>query len=651
MKYKSSFLTNISFPLLILIFLPISLSAVAVPATSGNLKIVLDRSSYTLPNGMSYQQVLNMNQAITQTSGFTFLSATTMGLTGNTQIGQMAVDELGNRYVTGGFTGSIQYGNIVVESSGGYDVFIAKLNPKGEVLWYQIANGSSKVAHDFSLEGGLTLALDNEDNLYVGGSFVKELSFTSSDGQVLKTLHDGRDDELINLELFVAKYDVNGTFLWALGGESGSTASEANLNEGINSVNTIMIDSEGYPYLAGGFSGSNLLGVEATTNGNSDFFIASVSKEGDEIYWADVFGTPNRDYATSISIDTLGYLNILGILGEGVMNLPNSDISWNNDSGNEDSFIISYDVNGEWYFASFMGAGERVAGNSISSTKDGSIYVGGFFSGSATFEGSDETFNALGSEDAMLVKYDLEGDMIWMRHFGFDYASVDVIKLDENEDVLILGRYLKSIIFEAESDSPVALSTDSPNSMFMAKYDKMGNFIWAKNIDGTGRESVDIIYDEQTRNFGTNPLDIIVSSYNEGEIILAGDFDGSLTLDDINLNSNGNRVAFMAVISTSETVSNEQKLIEAPNQFELLQNYPNPFNPKTNIAFILSKASQVSIEIYTLMGQRVATIGNSMFGAGKHTIAWDASTLASGTYMYSLKTDNYSETKKMTLIK
>jgi hypothetical protein len=85
--------------------------------------------------------------------------------------------------------------------------------------------------------------------------------------------------------------------------------------------------------------------------------------------------------------------------------------------------------------------------------------------------------------------------------------------------------------------------------------------------------------------------------------------------------------------------------------FELSQNYPNPFNPTTNISFSLPQASDVSLTVYNVIGQRVAVLANEVLQSGAHTYKFDASKLASGMYLYRLKTENFSTTKKMMLIK
>ncbi|MCH8495996.1 MAG: T9SS type A sorting domain-containing protein [Balneolales bacterium] len=615
------------------------------------MNVDYDRSQYVLPNGMQFQEVYNMQSEYASQPDLQFFQASTFGGSGTTQIGKMAIDADGNRYVTGGFTGTISYGGVTVESTGGYDFFIAKLDAYGDVLWYRVAHGSSDIDEAFSLDGGVALALDDQGNVYAGGSFVKELNFLGSDGDVVHTLTDGRDDMLINLEMFVVKYTQDGEISWALGGESGSPAAENSLHLGINSINSIAIDRNGYPYVAGGFAGTQLFGEEVTVTGESDFFITSLSKDGDYIYWQDVIGTPDWDYAKSISVDNLGYLNVLGVVGEGRMDLTDSELYWDNDTGSNDTFIISYDVDGDWYFASFLGAGDQIVGNSIASAMDGDIYVAGFFGGTATFEGSSETLEALGESDGYLVKYDLNGDMLWARQFGFETATADVVTLTENEDVLVLGRYWDSIIFEPHSDNPVILTTESESNIFMALYDEEGNFLWAKNIEGSGAESRDFVFDPETRPFGTNPLDIVTSTFNGGEITLTGDFNETLALDDITLSATGDRKVFFGVMQSNSGVSvvGSDRLI--PHHIELMQNYPNPFNPSTSFSFSLPNASDVKIEVFTAIGQKIGTVTNQMFSAGVHSVSWDASALSSGTYVYRLTAGDFTETRKMTLLK
>lgn len=88
-----------------------------------------------------------------------------------------------------------------------------------------------------------------------------------------------------------------------------------------------------------------------------------------------------------------------------------------------------------------------------------------------------------------------------------------------------------------------------------------------------------------------------------------------------------------------------------PTAFALSQNYPNPFNPSTTIAWALPKAAHVTISVFNVLGQMVVTLVDMDMDAGNHSINWDASATASGLYFYRIQADDFSETKKMMMLK
>jgi len=88
-----------------------------------------------------------------------------------------------------------------------------------------------------------------------------------------------------------------------------------------------------------------------------------------------------------------------------------------------------------------------------------------------------------------------------------------------------------------------------------------------------------------------------------------------------------------------------------PQNYSLLQNYPNPFNPSTYIKYQLAKSGFVSLKIYDILGNEVRTLVNETKNAGSYKVKFDGSDLSSGIYFYQLKAGEYSETKKMILLK
>ncbi|MGA9121113.1 MAG: T9SS type A sorting domain-containing protein, partial [Bacteroidota bacterium] len=80
-------------------------------------------------------------------------------------------------------------------------------------------------------------------------------------------------------------------------------------------------------------------------------------------------------------------------------------------------------------------------------------------------------------------------------------------------------------------------------------------------------------------------------------------------------------------------------------------NYPNPFNPTTNIRYGLPFASKVTLKIYDILGREVRTLVNSVQAPGQYTVTLNAQQLASGVYFYRINAGNFSETKKLLLLR
>lgn len=102
---------------------------------------------------------------------------------------------------------------------------------------------------------------------------------------------------------------------------------------------------------------------------------------------------------------------------------------------------------------------------------------------------------------------------------------------------------------------------------------------------------------------------------------------------------------------TSMLVGINQISTEIPDQFSLFQNYPNPFNPSTKIRFALPKNEFVNLKVYDVLGKEVETIINEELNTGTFEVDWNSVNYPSGVYYYKLSAGDYSETKKMVLIK
>ncbi|MFH0931841.1 MAG: T9SS type A sorting domain-containing protein, partial [Candidatus Zixiibacteriota bacterium] len=115
-------------------------------------------------------------------------------------------------------------------------------------------------------------------------------------------------------------------------------------------------------------------------------------------------------------------------------------------------------------------------------------------------------------------------------------------------------------------------------------------------------------------------------------------------------------IGFMPVFWKGALEVKEVNTPSIPTVFSLSQNYPNPFNPKTLIRFTLPKDSWVKMEVYNILGQKVKTLVDEKLTAGVKEVEWDSKDdngleVASGIYFYRIKADDFSDIKKMVMLK
>lgn len=91
--------------------------------------------------------------------------------------------------------------------------------------------------------------------------------------------------------------------------------------------------------------------------------------------------------------------------------------------------------------------------------------------------------------------------------------------------------------------------------------------------------------------------------------------------------------------------------VELPSKYSLEQNYPNPFNPVTRIKYSVPSEGYVSLAVFNMLGEKVQQLVDETKSPGTYTIDWNAKDFTSGIYLYTIRSGNYTESKKLTLLK
>ncbi len=205
--------------------------------------------------------------------------------------------------------------------------------------------------------------------------------------------------------------------------------------------------------------------------------------------------------------------------------------------------------------------------------------------------------------------------------------------------------------FMVSSPYPVLRNGLNANSVAVSRA-----FSVSLSGDTAGSHRMSIRYTDHDLNPGSgflvNEMSLAFYRWDEtgrswGE--LASDIDSVANQVTALIYGSGVYALFSSDIVTD--IAGNDALANLPNQFELSQNYPNPFNPTTEISFRLPHRTSVRLEIYNLLGQRVVTLVDGVYPVGLHTITWDGSESASGLYFYKLTAGEYSESRKMILMK
>lgn len=523
--------------------------------------------------------------------------------TGKTESSAIALDSENNLIVSGSFFGSSDFDpsnseNILTaQSNNKENVFLSKYNSKGEFIW-AIKGDCSERAY------ALNIALDNNNNIYMVGSFDGELSFNSSSGIMsINNANAGAGNDI-----FIVKFDTNGNSLWLkhLEGTEDAYARQITI-------------SNNFLYIVGDFGG--IVDFDPSVNEHkiadsyfSDIFLGKYSLDGELVWVGATSGTKQGgNRGNDVHIDSNGDIFITGYIHDKV----DFDFSSNvyeitaSTTFARNGFIVKYNSNGEILWGKLIGGIGRVTGMSID-THEGNIFLTGMYDEYLTFSSNNQLLSK-GGNDTFICKLNSLGDLIWVKSIsGVDYILPSQIIVDNEGNINVAG------VFRGEAQFDISNTTSKLTSVgdydgFLAKYSSNGSLLWSNKYGG--------LYFDGFYGWGTGE-NVVVSK--NGTIYCTGQYTGEAYFNSDEkgfiLNSQGNDF-FIMKMRYAATLND--KTYEIDRNFDKI--FPNP--TKEALTIISNKLSNKDYIIKDISGRDVK---KGVIHSTKQII--DVSNLAGGTY-------------------
>ncbi len=396
-----------------------------------------------------------------------------------------AMDAAGNTYSVGSMWGTVDFdpgpGTYNLTSLGGFDVFVSKMDPSGNLVWARTFGGSK-------YEQGFGIAVDLSGNVYTTGRFVGTTDFDPG-AATYKLTATGTG----YANAFISKLNSNGDFVWAVA--LGGTQEDVG--------ESIAVDASGNVHVIGTFSYTVDFDPGASTfslSGNAaQIFILKLNTNAGFI-WAKAITGTYQTYPKAISLDAAGNVYTTGSWyastmdfdpGPGVYTLtPNSTST--------DMFISKLDINGGFVWAKAIGNQYTESGEDIELDNSGNILLTGIYVASVDFDPGAGVSNMTSAEptgDIFILKLANDGTYLWSKTMGGvgivpSYTNENrgiAITADLTGNIFVTGRFSSSGDFDP-GPGIVTLNANSTSytDMFISKFDAAGNLIWATDLGSGG---------------------------------------------------------------------------------------------------------------------------------------------------------------------
>jgi FlgD Ig-like domain len=595
----------------------------------------------------------------------------------------VAIDGSGSIFLSGSINGAVNFGGGPLPYAFS-DISLAKFDVNGNHLW-------SKRFGDFFNQNPQALATDGSGNVIISGFYGGSVDFGG-----------GTLTSLAGANLFLAKFDASGNYIWSKSFGDTLYSSEDGMWVATDASDNVIVTAE--------FDGTIDFGGGALTSaGSLDIAVAKFDAAGNHI-WSKNFGDASFQIPQDVATDGFGNVVITGYFG-GSADFGGGPLM----SGGLDMFVAELDSGGNHLWSKNFGG---ALGYSVATDGLGNVVTTGLFNGTVDFGGGPLT--EAGGGDIFVAKFDLNGNHLWSKTFGnADFQYCQSVATDGANNVVITASFPGTVDF---GGGP--LTSAGYDDIFVAKLDANGNHLWSQRFgdadwsdtstsvaaDGSGNIAI-TGYFPGTVDFGGGPLTsaggqdiflarfindepipVLITSFNaiprngsitvtwgvrsdgalqtytlyrhddthpHAIVVVGGAFNSSVRSYVDRSVEPGNTYHYELLIHTQDgnDIRSTMATVTMPRlQATLGQNYPNPFRPETSIEYTLGERSNAVVGIYDAIGRLVVRLDQGAREAGTYRAEWNGRDTAghvvgSGVYFYRLEGVPNVAPKKMVRLK
>lgn len=505
--------------------------------------------------------------------------------------------------------------------------------------WIQTLKGNS-------IDYVSKIVVDQQANVYGIGYFRDSIAQLQSRG---------------NEDVFIFKYDANGQLLWLkqLGGIGEDLGKD------------IAINKNGELFITGHYRNTLYYDNDSlVSQGNTDIFVAKLDLQGN-ISWIKSIGNHRFETGTSIACDALGNSYVGGTF-EDSLSIDNQNLQ---SYGSLNNLIIQLDPSGNLNWHNSLGTPTFDNLKDIQLDDNGNVYIVGHFR--AILSGSLGQLTSNGDQDALLLKLDVNGQLLWWKKLGSPLADFGFALKVRPPYIYWTGVHQDTMLVNG-----VPQVSEGEFDAFLIQADLQGNTNWIQYVGGLDdSKAFDLVptadghitlvgYFEGTARWDSDsassrsprhvPSDIFISEHDsngnyiavhtwqgpmtdyatgivaiDSSFYVTGVFQDSIEIDSfIEVSSMTSSDIFLVKYSKEQFTTTKAL---PPSSFSY-QLYPNPSQTSAQLIFDLKKASALSISIYNSTGQQIHTILQKNRAIGQQQVLFSTKALPSGLYYLTIQT-------------